>query len=164
MGKSRMDHFFINEVGRKFLRYEKHCGVVGVEVNVYGTREIPDVVGFKTGDTYLIESKTSRADFLADAKKIHRFQGKAIGNYRYFLCPDDVINIDDLPEGWGLLWVGRTKARVIKEVDGTYFEGRSNRERFKSDFDRDLLYGIARKLQATPMVTKAVKILRDANV
>ncbi|WP_152495198.1 adenylosuccinate synthase [Dickeya sp. NCPPB 3274] len=47
----------------------------------------------------------SRSDFLADRKKPHRQEGCGVGTYRYFMCPEGLITIDDLPDRWGLLWV-----------------------------------------------------------
>lgn len=62
--------------------------------------------GFLDG-TYLIEVKTSRADFLADAKKSHRqcsTPDAALGNWRFYLCSEGLIEPAELPEKWGLLW------------------------------------------------------------
>ena len=61
-----------------------------------------------------MEVKVSRSDFLADRKKPHRQQG-GVGSFRYYMCPEGLIDIKDLPHGWGLLWVnsrGHVKARA----------------------------------------------------
>lgn len=79
--------------------------------------EVPDAIGFRASGwedgSVVVEVKTSRSDFLADKKKPHRQDGKGMGNWRYFLCPENVIRVDELPSGWGLLWVntrGHVKA------------------------------------------------------
>ena len=72
-------------------------------VNTYG--EEPDIICWKSGYSILIECKVSRADFLVDKKKIFRqYPEYGIGNYRLFLCPEDLIKPEELPEGWGLLY------------------------------------------------------------
>ncbi|MCD0261509.1 hypothetical protein [Xanthomonas campestris] len=54
----------------------------------------------------LIEVKVSRADFLAGARKEHRIKpALGAGKWRYFMCPEGLINVDEVPERWGLLWV-----------------------------------------------------------
>lgn len=56
----------------------------------------------------LVEAKASRADFLADARKPHRLdQATGIGRWRYYLCPEGLIQPEELPPRWGLLWVTR---------------------------------------------------------
>lgn len=71
--------------------------------NTYG--EIPDVIGWKSSYSILIECKTSRSDFKADSKKIFRqFPDFGRGQLRLYLCPDGIIKPEELPEGWGLLY------------------------------------------------------------
>jgi hypothetical protein len=71
---------------------------------VTSTGEQPDALGFRSGTSCLIEVKVSRADFLSDRKKKFRKNPElGVGNWRFYLTPPGVIEIDDLPEGWGLL-------------------------------------------------------------
>lgn len=85
------------------------CTVAVSEVKTGWNGEIPDAFGVRAAGfndgSVVVEVKTSRADFLADRSKPHRQPGKGIGNWRYFLCPEGLIQPDDLPAGWGLLWV-----------------------------------------------------------
>lgn len=30
-----------------------------------------------------------------------------MGTWRYYMCPEGIITLDDLPHGWGLLWVNK---------------------------------------------------------
>lgn len=79
------------------------CGFVVDECNAY-EQEIPDVIGFNHGNTYLIEVKISTADFLRDMKKPFRInEHLGMGNYRYFACPEGLLRADHLPPGWGLI-------------------------------------------------------------
>ncbi|UXF74641.1 hypothetical protein K7574_21340 (plasmid) [Stenotrophomonas maltophilia] len=65
----------------------------------------------------LIEVKVSRADFLADARKEHRINpAQGVGKWRYFMCPEGLIDVDEMPERWGLLWV--TNKGTVKAVAG----------------------------------------------
>ena len=145
----KLTHDYLNARGAMFLKYEKHCGVVAVELKSFATASIPDVIGFKQQCSYIIESKVSRADFLADQKKPHRHRLAmfAVGNYRYFLCPTDLIQVEDLPEGWGLLWIEGKIISIIKEVDRTMHRGviAEYRHEIHPKLDRALLYSIARR-------------------
>lgn len=75
-------------------------------------REIPDVIGFNGWESAVIECKVSRSDFLRDQKKAHRTGGKGMGNWRFYCCPHGLIKPEDLPKGWGLIYV-TDKARVV---------------------------------------------------
>lgn len=68
--------------------------------------ELPDAIGFRKWTSCLIEVKCSRADLLADRKKRFRITpDKSMGNWRFFLSEPGIVEISDLPEGWGLLHV-----------------------------------------------------------
>lgn len=75
--------------------------------------EHPDAIGWKNGYSILVECKTSRADFRADQKKHFRMNERfGVGSYRFYLCHERLINAEDLPKKWGLLWAmpdGTTK-------------------------------------------------------
>lgn len=81
-----------------------------------GTGEQPDAIGFRNGVSCLIEVKCSRADFHADKKKHFRIDPETgLGDWRFFMCEPDVIKVEDLPDGWGLLYVTGTR---VKKVHG----------------------------------------------
>lgn len=122
-----MDHKFLCEIGAKFLKRPESsnghgCHFAIIEPSCYG--ENPDVFGIRHGaigtaeysgriyehgwdvGTVLLEAKTSRADFLADRKKPHRIDPTSgMGRWRYFICPTDLIKVEELPEKWGLIYV-----------------------------------------------------------
>jgi len=90
------------------------CHIAISEPRTYG--ECPDAIGFRHGDheggSVVVEVKMSRADFLADFKKPHR-SGFGMGLWRYYMCPEGLLKDDEIPCGWGLLYVnnrGHVKA------------------------------------------------------
>lgn len=101
---SRLTHAELVELGAKYL-YGKRYKVVLKELTTC-IPETPDVLGFRSGHSHLLEAKTSRSDFKADAKKLfraHPHQG--VGNFRSYICPKDLIKPEELPEKWGLIYV-----------------------------------------------------------
>lgn len=68
-----------------------------------------DAVMFTSNASFVIETKISRSDFLADFKKSHRQEGCGIGNYRYYACPTGLIKPEELPPKWGLIYVDTEK-------------------------------------------------------
>jgi hypothetical protein len=112
-------HKELCEIGARFLknRCQEKFPVVFVEIST-ASPETPDVIGFNSMRSALIEVKTSRADFKRDAQKffrIHPEQG--VGNFRYYLCPENLIAPEDVPPKWGLIWVNsRGQTKVVKEI------------------------------------------------
>src|SRR5208282_5844264 len=80
------------------------CGVVLSEQACL-SGEMPDAIGWKKAcHSVLVESKVSRADFLADRDKSFRQRPETgVGCERYYLTSRALIRIDELPAGWGLL-------------------------------------------------------------
>ncbi|OGU23745.1 MAG: hypothetical protein A2580_17820 [Hydrogenophilales bacterium RIFOXYD1_FULL_62_11] len=71
--------------------------------------EIPDAMGWRHAGfqdgTVIVEAKVSRADFLADMRKSHRSDpAKGMGKWRYYLCPEGLIQPEELPPRWGLIY------------------------------------------------------------
>lgn len=118
MTQAKLTHRELCEVGSALLLRPESANGHGchfsiVEPSCYG--ENPDVFGVRHGNGYdvgtiLLEAKTSRADFLADRKKPHRIAPETgIGKWRYFICPTDLIQPEELPERWGLIYVSAGK-------------------------------------------------------
>ncbi len=119
----------VDRAGR-WLRYSAHitetilerqrtikvrCGVVLTEL-VTWEEETPDAIGwFNAGQSsILVEVKVSRADFMADQKKRFRRKSKrGVGEYRYYLTLEGLLQPDELPEKWGLLEVVGRQVRVV---------------------------------------------------
>lgn len=102
-------------------------------------RESPDVVFFRNdGVTDLIEVKVDRTDFLRDKKKLFRREPeRGMGKYRYYACPEHLINAEDLPEGWGLIWIPPSGA--------AYFKVKSAEFEVNYLAERDLLFSLLRR-------------------
>ncbi|OCJ37430.1 hypothetical protein A6U95_24840 [Serratia sp. 14-2641] len=78
--------------------------------------ELPDAIGFRNGVSCLIEVKCSRSDFLVDKKKRFRVDPtKGMGDWRFYMCEPGIIVSEDLPDGWGLLYV---EGRKVIKVQG----------------------------------------------
>lgn len=109
---------------KKWLYNSLHCGYVITEKHS-SAREIPDALGLKEFYTILIECKMSIQDFKKDKKKWFRnYPHSGIGDFRYYLVPDNMIEIKDLPDGWGLLYTNGKRVKVIKQV---FFEYKGKR-------------------------------------
>lgn len=89
----------------------RNCPHVYTEL-VTAASEVPDVMGFCTDESVLIEVKTSREDFFQDQiKPFRNCPENGMGNKRFYACPTGLIQADELPDKWGLL-----------EWDGSRFE------------------------------------------
>ena len=101
------EHSRLVALGAKWL-CTRGFPVVATELRSHGSREQPDVVGFRSTCSCVIECKTSRSDFIADRKKPERSGARAIGTYRLYLAQTGLISLKDVPAGWG----------ILSEVDG----------------------------------------------
>lgn len=106
----------------KYLRNQgierfHRCQYVVCELERAG--ESPDAFGWGGSTTQLIEVKISRSDFLSDKKKYWRkYPQYGLAKYRSYLCPENLIKLDELPEKWGLLYVNeKGKILIIKEPE-----------------------------------------------
>ena len=110
----------------QYLRFTLGCSVAFKE-RVGSTTENPDAIGFRQGFSWLIECKSSRADFLADKKKPFRKRPQdGMGYERYFMAPVGMLDPDEMPENWGLLEVypKSRKHRPVKiaKDSGQFFD------------------------------------------
>lgn len=140
-------HSELTEIGKKWLK--KHaqnillpnCAIVVSEyVAASESREIPDIIGWCTWASVLIEVKVSRSDFLADHKKPFRInQDEGMGNFRYYLCPEGLIKEIEVPGGWGLIYFNPTGLQIVKKAKKLTANLKG---------ERSMLYSIARKKNA----------------
>jgi hypothetical protein len=89
--------------------------LVATEVSSVHADEQPDVFAVgNDGQTYLIEVKVSRADFLNDRKKPHRSNETLLGNWRWYCAPSGIIEPHEVPPGWGLIQIvnGKLQERL----------------------------------------------------
>ena len=90
------------------------CGVVLSE-QACASGEMPDAIGWKRAcHSVMVECKISRADFLTDREKPFRQKpNRGVGNERFYLTPPAMINLDQLPAGWGLLECRRGRIEML---------------------------------------------------
>ena len=77
---------------------------------------MPDAIGWKKAcHSVLVECKVTRADFLVDRAKSWRRQPEiGVGCERYYLAPRGMIEIEELPAGWGLLEICGREIETVK--------------------------------------------------
>ena len=116
-----MTHDLLIERAKSWLK-KKGCGVVlGEPFRARTTsRETPDAIGWFSDSTcLLVECKVSRADFFAETKKKFRIEPHiGVGQWRFYLCPPDILQIEDMPDGWGLLWATGRSVKEIHNIPG----------------------------------------------
>eukprot|EP01042_Synura_sphagnicola_P029004 gene29004-37406_t len=155
-------------MGERWLK-RQGFSVVASELVSGGANEQPDVIGFRSNCSAVIEAKASRSDFLADRNKPHRGEG-GMGVYRFYICPEGIIRSDDLPKGWGLLHVvGRKVVDVVKPIGNiwpTYGYSIGDWSEFQhqpdTDAERSVLFSIARRRSLTRSDEHYEKKLKDA--
>ncbi len=91
------------------------CGVVLSE-QACASGEMPDAIGWKQAShSVLVECKVTRADFLADrAKPFRQKPEKGVGCERFYLAPAELIRVEELPTGWGLLALRRGRIEMLR--------------------------------------------------
>lgn len=118
-------------------------------------REVPDVIGFNSNGSFVLEAKASRADFLADKKKPFRINPEdGMGDWRFFIAPQGLINKDELPELWGLIEVNkRGKATCTYNPFGKgNFYGNWLRNPKCEGCERIVMFSALRRLQKNKMI------------
>lgn len=155
-----ISHSKLVNIGYKWILKNGRMGVAFKEFKTIAG-EIPDVIGFDSWHSIVVECKVSRSDFQKDQNKSHRKKG--MGTFRFYLCPEGLIDVSELPPKWGLIYVMKATnaCRVIKEVRKEENEGYRFTEgdagnyalrRYKNAFDKDLaseqkiLYSALRRL------------------
>lgn len=145
-----MTHTECVEYAARYL--SKRCPVVLPEFFCFNA-ELPDVIGFKNETSTLIECKISRSDFLADKKKSFRINpDKGMGDRRFYCVPKGLVTKEELPIGWGLLYI--YPSGQVREIKDSYVprevlpgDWNPHRHHFKKDSaaEMHLLYYYARR-------------------
>lgn len=109
-----MTHAQMVERAVRWLRSYR-CGVVLSE-QACVSGEMPDAIGWKQAcHSVLVECKMTRADFLADrAKPWRQKPEKGVGSERFYLTPPELLKVEELPVGWGLLELRRGRVEMLK--------------------------------------------------
>lgn len=105
-----MTHSELVELSYRWLLKNGKVGFAFKELRSV-SEETPDVIGFDSWQSIMIECKVSRSDFFCDKNKPHRKKG--MGNWRFYSCPKGMIKKDELPPKWGLIYVDeKGKSRI----------------------------------------------------
>ena len=109
-----MTHAKLVDLAVHWLRRYR-CGVILSE-QVCISGEVPDAIGWKKAcHSVLVECKVSRADFLIDgAKRFRQKPDTGVGCERFYLAPPRLIDLEELPRGWGLIEVSGRNVEMIK--------------------------------------------------
>ena len=109
-----MQHRSLCLIGERFLRRELRVPVTAIEVKST-LREVPDVFGASSLSTFILEAKASRSDFIVDIDKpFRKNMENGVGDYRYYICPESLIDVSELPDKWGLIWVDELGRATLK--------------------------------------------------
>lgn len=137
---SEFTHDYLVNRAEEWLYKRAGCWFVITDAMRTQNREHPDAIGWlRDGISVLVECKKSRKDFLGDVKKNFRVNPEeGMGAHRFFMCPPGVINPEDVPEGWYLLWCYPSLIMLKKKPDNLKQDSklRLNRPVFK---DRNLI-------------------------
>ena len=100
-------HKHLKKVALYFLK-SKVTDLIATEVEFYNSYSVADAVGLnlKRKEVRVVEVKSTKSDFIRDKKL---FNDKTSyfyhAHYSYIMCPKNIIQPEDLPYGYGLLWV-----------------------------------------------------------
>lgn len=153
-----MTHANLVSSAYRWVLNNASCGVAFKELSCIES-EIPDVIGFGAfGHSVLIECKVSRSDFFADRKKPFRVNTEqGMGSQRFYCCPTNMIKIDELPKGWGLIYVNE-KGKAIC-IHKNYKGSRVNQNTFIKNISAEysIMYSALRRLQLRGLVNEIYK-------
>jgi len=157
MYKTNLTHSELIEIGYKWCLTK--CAFAFKDLATINS-ETPDVIGFNSNGTFLLEAKTSRADFLADKKKRFRKRPEeGMGDWRFFICEAKLININELPEMWGLIEINQNKkALTVFNPFGNgniYYKWEKNKKNHLSE--KGMMYSALRRLQIKGLIEEIYK-------
>ncbi len=111
-----MTHDELIKHAKQWLLSAKQCNPVFTEKGSAKTGEMPDVIGWCSAGSIIVECKTSISDFRADKKKEFRINPrKGMGLFRFFFTTQILYNIipkREWPEGWGRVVIDELTNRV----------------------------------------------------
>lgn len=112
-----------------------------------------DAILFNLHNSFVIETKISRSDFLNDRKKKCRVDGNGVGNYRYYACPLGLIKVDELPPKWGLIYVDIDNPKKKASLEFGYrgylkYDERESFKFYSTVNERRFLYALATRYKS----------------
>ncbi len=115
-------HKKLKDFGMIWLR-DKVIDLTSREVKYKNMRSIADVVGmnYKRKEIRIIECKASREDYFRDNKLMDLDESYYKHcNYFYIMCPEGILNLDDVPKEYGLLWLNSNDEVIVKRSPKKY--------------------------------------------
>src|SRR5258708_27177988 len=108
-----MTHAQVVQAAIAWLR--SYRGSVVLSEQACASGEMPDAIGWKrTQRSVVVECKITRADFLADRAKPFRIKPEiGLGCERFYLTVPNLVRVEELPAGWGLLECRRRRIRML---------------------------------------------------
>lgn len=149
-------HKQLIDVGYNWVLKSGSCGVAFKELNTLTSSEYPDVIGFGSwGHSVLLEIKVSRSDFQADKKKAFRKNPQlGMGSQRFYVVPKNLITIEELPVGWGLIYVDDDlKPRCVHNP----FKAGKNTFQKNIIAEHGLMYSALRRLHLRNLIPEIYK-------
>ena len=152
-----MTHSELVEIGYKWCLTK--CGFAVKELVTHNAEQ-PDVLGFNSNGTFLLEAKTSRSDFLADKKKPFRINpADGMGDWRFFIASKGLIKVEELPPMWGLIEVNE-KGKAITTFNpfgkgNSYYNWIRNPK--EEGCERIVMYSVLRRLQKNKSIDTIYK-------
>jgi hypothetical protein len=125
-------HKRLKLLGMKWLK-TKVTDLVCIEAKYRNMRSIADVCGInlKRKEVRIIEVKATKQDYLRDKKLFDLDQSYYKHcQYFYILCPENVIQLDEVPTEYGLLWADTQDNIIIKRSPTKYKD--KTRTRFET--------------------------------
>lgn len=151
-----MKHDELVEIGYKWLLNK--CGFAFKELRAYTyPGERPDIIGFNSVGSFVLEAKTSLADMQRDRGKFFRkYPFEGMGDWRFFIAEKGLLTTYKLPKGWGLIEVNKNKkARTVYNpfgIGNIYSKWNRNPKNQKAELL--MLYSALRRLHNKGLLTK----------
>jgi hypothetical protein len=115
-------HKRLKLLGLKFLK-KRVVDLVCIEAKYRNMRSIADVCGInlKRKEVRIIEVKASRQDYLRD-KKIFDIDQSYYKHCQYFyiMCPTEILQLNEVPKEYGLIWVDENDNITVKRNPKKY--------------------------------------------
>jgi len=143
-----MNHSELVSRAEKWLK-NNGCGVVFRDEFRAMTHsgEQPDSIGWRDGLSIVIECKASRSDFLSDKKKRFRKDPSlGMGDYRLYMCPPEIITVEDLPDGWGLLYAMPKTTKKVHNIPTNCTWWRDKPFEGNKRYETQMMYSALRRM------------------
>ena len=112
-----MTHDELVERAVCWLRNSRRCTYVLDGPRPWSVCEYVDAIGWlSTGESIVVECKTSQSDYTANWRKSWRKHAKGMGFWRYYLAETGILSTNDL-RGCGLLEIRGCRIKVIQEAE-----------------------------------------------